>query len=49
MLFRNEVTHASDLDLLTVLIGDRSKATKLLSNNAVFALCIAPYTTTPER
>ena len=37
MLLRTEVTHASDLDLLTVLIGDRSKATKLFAK-AKFSL-----------
>jgi hypothetical protein len=30
MLLRTEVKHATDLDLLTVLIGDRRKATKVL-------------------
>jgi DNA repair protein RadC len=37
MLLRKEVTHATDLDLLTVLIGDRKKATKLLAK-AKFSL-----------
>jgi DNA repair protein RadC len=37
MLLRTEVTHASDLDLLTVLIGDRRKATKLFAK-AKFSL-----------
>ena len=37
MLLRNEVTHATDLDLLTVLIGDRKKATQLFAK-ASFSL-----------
>ena len=32
-----EVTHATDLDLLTVLIGDRRKATKVFAS-AKFSL-----------
>ena len=37
MLLRNELAHATDLDLLTVLIGDRGKATKLFAK-AKFSL-----------
>ena len=37
MLVRKEVAHATDLDLLTVLIGDRKKATKLFAK-AKFSL-----------
>ena len=37
MLLRTEVTHASDLDLLTVLIGDRRKARKVFAR-AKFSL-----------
>lgn len=37
MLLRKEVTHATDLDLLTVLIGDRKKATSLFAK-AKFSL-----------
>ena len=37
MLLRKEVTHATDLDLLTVLIGDRKKATKIFAK-AKFSL-----------
>ena len=37
MLLRTEVTHATDLDLLTVLIGDRKKATQLFAK-ASFSL-----------
>src|SRR6476620_8370914 len=37
MLVRKEVSHATDLDLLTVLIGDRRKATKLFAK-AKFSL-----------
>ena len=37
MLVRKEVAHATDLDLLTVLIGDRRKATKLFAK-AKFSL-----------
>ena len=37
MLLRKEVTHATDLDLLTVLLGDRKKATKLFAK-AKFSL-----------
>ncbi len=37
MLLRKEVTHATDLDLLTVLIGNRRKATKLFAK-AKFSL-----------
>src|SRR5688572_22898327 len=37
MLLRTEVTHATDLDLLTVLIGDRRKATQLFAK-ASFSL-----------
>jgi DNA repair protein RadC len=37
MLLRKEVSHATDLDLLTVLIGDRRTATKLLAK-AKFSL-----------
>jgi hypothetical protein len=37
MLLWKEVTHATDLDLLTVLIGDRKKATKLFAK-AKFSL-----------
>jgi len=36
-MLRREVTHATDLDLLTVLIGDRKKATKLFAK-AKFSL-----------
>src|SRR6058998_1854613 len=36
-MLRREVTHATDLDLLTVLIGDRRKATKLFAK-AKFSL-----------
>ena len=40
MLLRTEVTHATDLDLLTVLIGDRRKATKVFARArfSLFAL-----------
>jgi DNA repair protein RadC len=40
MLLRKEVSNATDLDLLTVLIGDRRKATKLFAkaNFSLFAL-----------
>ena len=40
MLLRTEVTHATDLDLLTVLIGDRKKATQLFAKASIslFAL-----------
>jgi DNA repair protein RadC len=37
MLLRKELSHATDLDLLTVLIGDRRKATKLFAK-AKFSL-----------
>ena len=37
MLLRKEVSHATDLDLLTVLIGDRKKATKVFAK-AKFSL-----------
>ncbi len=37
MLLRTEVTHATDLDLLTVLIGDRRKATRVFAR-AKFSL-----------
>ena len=37
MLLRKEVSHATDLDLLTVLIGDRKQATKLFAK-AKFSL-----------
>src|SRR5204863_2517027 len=37
MLVRKEVAHATDLDLLTVLIGDRRKATRLFAK-AKFSL-----------
>ncbi len=37
MLLRKEVSHASDLDLLTVIIGDRKKATNLYAR-AKFSL-----------
>ena len=37
MLVRKEVAHATDLDLLTVLIGDRRRATKLFAK-AKFSL-----------
>jgi len=37
MLLRKEVSHATDLDLLTVLIGDRRKATKVFAK-AKFSL-----------
>lgn len=37
MLLRTEVTHATDLDLLTVLVGDRRKATKVFAR-AKFSL-----------
>ena len=37
MLLRKEVHHATDLDLLTVLLGDRKKATKLFAK-AKFSL-----------
>jgi len=36
-MLRTEVTHATDLDLLTVLIGDRKKATKVFAR-AKFSL-----------
>ena len=40
MLLRKEVSHATDLDLLTVLFGDRRKATKLFAKAhfSLFAL-----------
>jgi len=47
MLLRNEVTHASDLELLTVLIGDRRKATKLFAK-AKFSLFALLHTQTHE-
>ena len=47
MLLRTEVTHASDLDLLTVLIGDRKKATQLFAK-ASFSL-FALLHTQPQR
>ena len=37
MLLRKELSHATDLDLLTVLIGDRRKATKVFAK-AKFSL-----------
>jgi len=37
MLLRKEVSHATDLDLLTVLLGDRRKATKIFAK-AKFSL-----------
>ena len=36
-MLRTEVTHATDLDLLTVLLGDRKKATKIFAK-AKFSL-----------
>ena len=47
MLLRTEVTHATDLDLLTVLIGDRKKATQLFAK-ASFSL-FALLHTQPHR
>ena len=46
MLVRKEVAHATDLDLLTVLIGDRKKATKLFAKAkfSLFALLHAQPT-----
>ena len=40
MLLGTEVTHATDLDLLTVLIGERKKATQLFAKASfcLFAL-----------
>jgi DNA repair protein RadC len=37
MLLRKEISHATDLDLLTVLLGDRRKATKIFAK-AKFSL-----------
>ncbi len=44
MLLRKEVTHATDLDLLTVLIGDRKKATKVFAKAhfSLFSLLHSP-------
>ena len=44
MLLRKEVSHATDLDLLTVLIGDRRKATKLFAKAkfSLFSLLHSP-------
>ena len=47
MLLRTEVTHATDIDLLTVLIGDRKKATQLFAK-ASFSL-FALLHTQPHR
>ena len=39
-MLRTEVTHATDLDLLTVLIGDRKKATRVLAHERTMgAIC----------
>ena len=40
MLLRKEVTHATDLDLLTAIIGNRAAATKLFAKAhlSLFAL-----------
>ena len=40
MLLRKEVTHATDLDLLTAIIGNRRAATKLFAKAhfSLFAL-----------
>lgn len=49
MLVRKEVSNATDLDLLTVLIGDRRKATKVFCEGEVVALFPASFASGGER
>ncbi len=42
-MLRAEVTHATDLDLLTVILGDRKQATKICEGE-VFALFAPSFT-----